>query len=81
MPHWTKGNQQLSLRYLLKDSCLLELPMRANRRAQQRGETIVEYVLMLGLIFLLVILATVTVGDRASLVFSRASETLLNIGH
>jgi Flp pilus assembly pilin Flp len=51
------------------------------KKSCERGETIVEYVLMLALILLVVVLASVTVGEHASSVFNRASDALLRFIH
>jgi Flp pilus assembly pilin Flp len=53
------------------------MPERFPKKSRERGETIVEYVLMLALILLVVVLATVTVGERASSVFNRVSDALI----
>lgn len=55
------------------------MPERFPKESRERGETIVEYVLMLAVIFLVVVLASVTVGERVSSVFNRASDILLHL--
>jgi Flp pilus assembly pilin Flp len=55
------------------------MPNRFPSRARERGETIVEYILMLAVIFVIVLMASVTVGESASSVFNRASDALLHL--
>jgi Flp pilus assembly pilin Flp len=45
-------------------------------KADERGETIVEYVMMLAVILLLTIIATVTIGDQASKIFLQVGRIL-----
>jgi Flp pilus assembly pilin Flp len=75
------GNQKLTLRYSEIGNLYhseAAMPERFPKKSCERGETMVEYVLMLALIFLIVVLASVTVGERASSVFNRASDILLH---
>ncbi len=45
----------------------------------ENGETIVEYVLTLALIFLIVIFASLMVGERASTVFGHVSNLFFGL--
>jgi Flp pilus assembly pilin Flp len=47
----------------------------------ERGETLVEYILMLALILVLVLLTAVTVGDRTSFLFNNVSNELIRLIH
>lgn len=57
------------------------MPERFPKKSRERGETIVEYVLMLALIFLAVLLASITVGERVSFIFNQVSDALLRFVH
>lgn len=52
---------------------------RLLKHSRASGETIVEYVLMLALIFLVVVFASVTIGERVSAIFNHASDALLHL--
>jgi Flp pilus assembly pilin Flp len=54
------------------------MPERFPKNSRERGETIVEYILMLAVIFLVVVVVSATVGERAGSIFNRASDALLH---
>ncbi len=47
--------------------------------SHKNGETIVEYVLMLALIYLIAMFANSTVGERASTVFGQVSNSFFGL--